>query len=64
MESSLSSMAEKYGKEIVVAEVNWPQECSSPEFAFPEDVSEIPFSTEGQSEFLKKVAGVIVNGTK
>lgn len=59
LESSLSSMAEKYGKELVVAEVNWPQECSSPEFAFPADVSDIPFSAEGQSEFLKAVAGVV-----
>ena len=59
LEWSLENMAAKYGKEIVVAEVNWPRECSSPEYAFPEDISDIPFSAEGQAEFVRRVAGVV-----
>lgn len=59
LEYSLESMAAKFGKEIVVAEVNWPRECSNPEYPFPEDLQDIPISTEGQAEFVRRVAGVV-----
>ncbi|KAL2107836.1 hypothetical protein VUR80DRAFT_4688 [Thermomyces stellatus] len=57
--SSLENMAAKYGREIVVAEINWPRECSSPAHPFPADLQGIPLSWEGQVEFVKAVAEVV-----
>lgn len=59
LKSSLESMAAKYAKEIVVAEINWPRECSSPANPFPADLQAIPLSWEGQAEFVKAVAEVV-----
>ncbi|KAK1671156.1 arabinogalactan endo-1,4-beta-galactosidase, partial [Colletotrichum godetiae] len=59
LKSSLSNLASKWGKEIVVAETNWPTSCPSPAYAFPSDLKSIPFSAAGQTTFLKKVAEVV-----
>ncbi|KAG9257906.1 arabinogalactan endo-1,4-beta-galactosidase [Emericellopsis atlantica] len=62
--STLKNMASTFGKELLVVETNWPTSCPSPQYPFPSDVSSIPFTPEGQSEFVKKVADVVagVNG--
>ncbi|KAI2640675.1 glycoside hydrolase family 53 protein [Hypomontagnella submonticulosa] len=59
LKSSLTNMANQWGKEIVVAEVNWPTSCKSPAYSFPSDLKSIPFSADGQITFMKKVAEVV-----
>ncbi|KAI1498840.1 family 53 glycosyl hydrolase [Biscogniauxia marginata] len=59
LKTSLTNMAGKWGKEIVVAETNWPTSCSSPAYEFPSDLTSIPFSAEGQTTFVQKVADVV-----
>ncbi|KAF4981837.1 hypothetical protein FZEAL_2415 [Fusarium zealandicum] len=59
LESSLGKMAAKWGKEIIVCELDWPTKCPSPSEAFPADMKGIPFSAQGQSEFIKKVANIV-----
>jgi arabinogalactan endo-1,4-beta-galactosidase len=54
-------MANTWGKEIVVAEVNWPISCPNPAYAFPSDTKGIPFSAAGQTTFLKDVANVVAS---
>ncbi|KAH6675341.1 arabinogalactan endo-1,4-beta-galactosidase [Plectosphaerella plurivora] len=59
LRNTLGLMASRWGKEIVVAETNWPTSCPSPRFPFPADLRDIPFSAAGQSEFIRRVAGVV-----
>ncbi|KAK7422754.1 hypothetical protein QQZ08_009379 [Neonectria magnoliae] len=59
LKSTLGKMASKWGKQIVVAETNWPTSCPSPAYAFPSDLKDVPFSAAGQTEFLKRVANVV-----
>lgn len=59
---SLGQLASAYGKEIVVAETNWPVSCPSPKYPFPSDTSSYPFSVAGQTAWVKEVAS-IVTGT-
>ncbi|KAI1805906.1 glycoside hydrolase family 53 protein [Daldinia bambusicola] len=59
LKTSLTNMANTWGKEIVVAEVNWPTSCRSPAYSFPSDLKSIPFSADGQTTFMKKVAEVV-----
>lgn len=63
LKSSLTNMANKWNKELVVAELNWPVSCPSPSNKFPSDMQNIPFSASGQVQFIKKVAS-IVSGVK
>ncbi|CAN8099226.1 unnamed protein product [Discula destructiva] len=59
LETSLNNMASTWGKEIIVAETNWPTSCSSPAYDFPSDVSSIPFSAEGQTTWMEKVTAIV-----
>ncbi|KAF3060959.1 Arabinogalactan endo-beta-1,4-galactanase [Daldinia childiae] len=59
LKTSLTNMANTWGKEIVVAETNWPTSCKSPAYSFPSDLKSIPFSADGQTTFMKKVAEVV-----
>ncbi|EUC33739.1 glycoside hydrolase family 53 protein [Bipolaris victoriae FI3] len=54
--SSLSNMASKYGKEVMVVETNWPSWCPNPKYAFPSDTKSIPISVDGQTTWMKEVA--------
>lgn len=56
LETSLTNMRGKYGKEIMVVETNWPTWCPSPAFSFPADTTSIPFSVAGQTKWMKDVA--------
>ncbi|KAI1123620.1 glycoside hydrolase family 53 protein [Nemania abortiva] len=58
LKSSLNNMAKQWSKDIIVAEVNWPQSCSRAG-SFPSDLKSIPFSAAGQVEFLTKVASAM-----
>ncbi|KAL2754885.1 glycoside hydrolase family 53 protein [Sodiomyces alcalophilus JCM 7366] len=59
LQNTLRNMANRWGKEIVVAETNWPTSCPSPAYPFPGDLAGIPFSAAGQAEFIRRVANVV-----
>lgn len=59
LETSLTNMASTWGKEIILAETNWPTACPDPEYDFPSDTSSIPFSAAGQTTWLDKVAAIV-----
>ncbi|KAF1935935.1 glycosyl hydrolase 53 [Clathrospora elynae] len=54
--TSMGNMANKYGKEVMVVETNWPSYCPSPSTAFPADTKSIPISVDGQVQWMKEVA--------
>lgn len=56
LSSSMSNMARKYGKEVMVVETNWPSYCPNPQYAFPSDTKSIPISVDGQIQWMKEVA--------
>ncbi|EHA51307.1 arabinogalactan endo-1,4-beta-galactosidase [Pyricularia oryzae 70-15] len=59
LKTSLTNMANTWGKEIIVAETNWPTSCPSPQYQFPADVRSIPFSADGQTQFFRRVAKIV-----
>lgn len=59
LKSTLAKMAKTWGKEIIVAETNWPVDCPNPDQDFPSDVAHIPFSAAGQTKFIKALADVV-----
>lgn len=61
LNSSLRQMSSKYGKDVMVVETDWPTECSDPEYAFPADAKDIPFSAAGQTTWMKDVAAVVAS---
>lgn len=64
LKTSLTNMASTYGKELIVAELDWPTQCSSPAYQFPSDLKSIPFSAEGQTTFVQQVASVVASVSK
>lgn len=66
--TSLSNMAKRYSKEVMVVETDWPTSCDDPAYAFPSDTTKIPFSADGQIEWVKAIADKVAavpseNGT-
>jgi arabinogalactan endo-1,4-beta-galactosidase len=59
LKSSLSQMASRYKKQIVVAETNWPVSCPNPAYPFPSDTTSIPKSAAGQTTWMKNVASIV-----
>lgn len=59
LKTSLTNLKSNYGKDVVVVETDWPYSCPSPAYAFPSDLSSIPFSVAGQQSFLTKLAAVV-----
>ena len=59
LKSSLTNMKSKYGKEVMVVETDWPTSCPDPAYSFPSDTTGIPFSTAGQTTWMKDVASKI-----
>jgi arabinogalactan endo-1,4-beta-galactosidase len=59
LKTSLTNLANKYGKELLVVETNWPTSCPSPAYTFPSDLRSIPFTADGQRTFIQKVAQVV-----
>lgn len=59
LQSSLQQLSKTFGKQLVVAETNWPVSCPSPADAFPSDTNSIPKSTSGQSTWIHDVANVV-----
>ncbi|CAL3968189.1 hypothetical protein PZA11_006807 [Diplocarpon coronariae] len=59
--TSLKDMASAWGKSIMVVETDWPVACASPKFPFPADTSAIPFSVDGQTTWMKRVAAVVAS---
>lgn len=56
LSTSMNNMAQRYGKEIMVVETNWPSYCPNPKYQFPSDVKNIPISVDGQTQWMKEVA--------
>ncbi|PVH96775.1 glycoside hydrolase family 53 protein [Periconia macrospinosa] len=54
--TSLNNLANKYGKEVMVVETDWPTWCPNPQYAFPSDTKNIPISVPGQTQWVKAVA--------
>ncbi|KAF9892714.1 hypothetical protein FE257_001116 [Aspergillus nanangensis] len=63
LQSSLTNLQSTYAKPVLVVETNWPVACPDPEYAFPADLSEIPFSVAGQTTFLQQLAEVVAGTT-
>lgn len=59
LRTTLTNMSNRWGKELVVAETDWPTSCPSPQYPFPSDVSSIPFSAAGQTTYVQRVAQVV-----
>ncbi|KAK4545888.1 hypothetical protein LTR36_002452 [Oleoguttula mirabilis] len=59
LKSSLTSMVSKYGKAVMVVETNWPASCPDPSYTFPSDAKSIPYSTAGQTTWMKDVASAV-----
>ncbi|KAJ5514776.1 Glycoside hydrolase superfamily [Penicillium fimorum] len=59
LKTSLANMHSTYGKETLVVETNWPFACPNPEYAFPSDLKDIPFSVSGQQTFLQRLAEAV-----
>ena len=61
---SLQNMASTFGKQVVVAETNWPVTCDQPAYPFPSDANNIPKSVAGQSTWVKEVAKAVASTSK
>ena len=59
LKTSLTNLYSTYGKKTIVVETNWPFACSSPAYAFPSDLTDIPFSVAGQQTFLKRLSTAV-----
>ncbi|CAI7614577.1 unnamed protein product [Penicillium glandicola] len=59
LKTSLENLYSSYGKETLVVETNWPYSCPSPDYAFPSDLADIPFSVAGQQTFLQRLAETV-----
>ncbi|KAH8885133.1 glycoside hydrolase family 53 protein [Thozetella sp. PMI_491] len=64
LKTSLANMASTWGKEIVVAETDWPTSCPSPAYSFPSDAKSIPFTADGQATWIKDVANIVAGTSK
>ncbi|KAI9912643.1 hypothetical protein PsorP6_006145 [Peronosclerospora sorghi] len=54
--SSLTKLAETYGKPIYIAETDWPSQCSSVSVTLSES---FPVSAEGQRQWVAAIIGVL-----
>ncbi|KAJ5959720.1 Arabinogalactan endo-1-4-beta-galactosidase GalA [Penicillium vulpinum] len=59
LKTSLVNLQATYGKDTLVVETNWPYACPNPEYAFPSDLKDIPFSVAGQQTFLKRLGEAV-----
>lgn len=57
LKSSLTNLANAYGKPIVVAETDWPASCSGVTLSEPS----IPVSVQGQEEWTGDIKGVLTS---
>ncbi|KAF2428692.1 glycoside hydrolase family 53 protein [Tothia fuscella] len=56
---NINNMAKKYGKPVVVAETDWPTKCSKAIENIPQSLRSIPFTAQGQVEWMRKVADIV-----
>ncbi|KJR81746.1 arabinogalactan endo-1,4-beta-galactosidase [Sporothrix schenckii 1099-18] len=59
LKTSLQNMAAAWGKELVVAETDWPTSCPRPKYSFPADAKSIPYTAAGQTAWVQAVANVV-----
>lgn len=60
LESSISNMRSRYGKQVMVVETDWPTYCPNPAYTFPSDLETIPFSVEGQTTFMTSLTAAVL----
>ncbi|KAI7214985.1 hypothetical protein KC333_g5702 [Hortaea werneckii] len=59
-ESTIAQMYSSYGKDIMLAETNWPQTCTdTSEYPLPEDTRDIPISAEGQAVWIQRLGDIL-----
>ncbi|KAK3330433.1 family 53 glycosyl hydrolase [Apodospora peruviana] len=61
LKTSLTNMANTWGKEVLVVETDWPTSCPSPSQSFPSDAKSIPFAAAGQTTWITKIAEVVAS---
>jgi len=59
LKSSLTNMANAWGKEILVVETDWPTSCPNPRYQFPSDAAGIPHTAAGQATWMRRVAEAV-----
>lgn len=59
LNSSIANIQSNFGKRVVIAETDWPVECTSPQFSFPADTVSIPLSPAGQIKWVEDLASVL-----
>ncbi|OAL51705.1 hypothetical protein IQ07DRAFT_586068 [Pyrenochaeta sp. DS3sAY3a] len=59
LSASLNNMISRYGKDVMVAETNWPIICTDPDYPFPADTKDIPFSPAGQITWMQRTASTL-----
>lgn len=59
LRSSLTNMANTWGKELLVVETDWPTSCPNPRYQFPADARSIPFAAAGQATWIQQIANVV-----
>jgi len=61
LRSTLTNMANAWGKELLVVETDWPISCPAPAYQFPSDARDIPFTAEGQTTWIRRIADVVAS---
>ncbi|KAL0937070.1 arabinogalactan endo-1,4-beta-galactosidase [Colletotrichum truncatum] len=59
LRSTLTSVANQYGKEVQVVETNWPTQCTNPDYPFPADQLNIPLTPAGQVQYITQLANTL-----
>lgn len=59
LKTSLTNMASAWGKDLIVAETDWPTSCPNPAYSFPSDTTSIPISVSGQTTWIEDVAKIV-----
>lgn len=59
-ESTIAEMYSKYGKDIMLAETNWPQTCTdTSEYPLPKDTQDIQISAAGQATWINRLGDIL-----
>lgn len=59
LKTSLTNLASTWGKDLIVAETDWPSSCPYPTYPFPSDTKSIPISVAGQTTWIEDVAAIV-----
>lgn len=58
--NTVTNMANRYGKQVVVAETDWPTQCSAAPSNIPASLrNSIPFNAQGQITWVQRIAEIL-----